>query len=74
MRNLIGKKAKIISDNENYTEYLDEILIITHADNKGRGYDDAMYPQMLCSFDIQGKLNKEFPFSLYEYEFKILLG
>ena len=72
MRNLIGKKVRIISVNENYERFGDEVLVITHASNEGRAYDSTVYPQMLCDFDIQGKPDKEFPFALYEYEFEII--
>jgi hypothetical protein len=72
MKNLIGKKVKIISDNDNYDNFRDEILVITHASNSGRGYDDSVYPDMLCDFSIKGKPNIEFPFALYEYEFEVL--
>ena len=63
MKNLIGKKVKIISDNENYDDF-------THASNEGNGYDDTMYPEMLCDFRCES--GKDFPFALYEYEFKVL--
>ena len=70
MKNLLGKKAKIISDNENYDAYKDKVLIITHADNKGIGYDETCYPEMLCDFKCAD--GSEFPFALYEYEFELL--
>ena len=72
MKSLIGKKARIISDNENYSRFKNEILIVTHASNSGRGYDSGLYPELLCDFRIKGKPNKEFPFALYEYEFEVL--
>lgn len=68
--NLIGKKAKIISDNDNYDNFRNEVLIITHSSNSGRGYDDSCYPEMLCDFKCAN--GKEFPFALYEYEFKLI--
>jgi hypothetical protein len=70
MKQLIGRKAKIISDNDNYDRFRNEILIVTHADNKGRGYDDSCYPEMLCDFKTES--GKEFPFALYEYEFQLI--
>jgi hypothetical protein len=75
MKNLIGEEVKIISDNENYLPYKDETLIITSAtnDKNSNGYDAVMYPEILCDFEIKGKPNKEFPFSLYEYEFTMSL-
>ena len=72
MKTLIGKKAKIkeSNDNENYNAYRGEVLIITHASNKGMGYDTGMYPEMLCDFKLTN--GKDFPFALYEYEFDLL--
>jgi len=69
-KNLIGKKVKITSDNDNYDNFKDKTLIITDADNKGRGYDSSMCPEMLCSFRCTD--GTDFPFSLYEYEFEII--
>ncbi len=70
-KQLIGKKVKIVSDNDNYDRFRDKTLIVTHASNTGIGYDDSVYPQMLCDFKIQGE-ETEFPFALYEYEFRII--
>jgi hypothetical protein len=67
---LIGKKAVIISDNDNYDAFRDKTLIVTHASNSGVGYDDSCYPEMLCDFKCED--GTEFPFALYEYEFEIL--
>jgi len=68
---LKGKYIKIISDNENYTEWLNRKLIITYVSNKGNGYDDAMYPELLC--DMQdAETGEECPFALYECEFEVL--
>jgi hypothetical protein len=68
--NLIGKKVKVISNNDNYDSFRDKVLIITHADNKGNGYDSGLYPEMLCSFKTTS--GKQIPFSLYEYEFELI--
>jgi len=70
---LIGKKCRIVSDNENYERFANKTLIITHATNDKNcpAYDSCIYPQMLCDFKIEGS-EKEFPFALYEYEFKVL--
>ena len=70
MRNLIGKKCKIISDNECYSNYLCKELIITDAANEGHYYDSSMYPEMLC--DLKTLDGDYVPFSLYEYEFELL--
>ena len=68
--NIIGKKVKIISDNENYDKFRKKTLICTYASNEGKGYDDSVYPQLLCDFKTLD--GKEFPFALYEYEFEII--
>ena len=67
---LIGRHAIIVSDNENYDSWRDKTLIITHAANDGLGYDESIYPEMLCSFKCEN--GNEFPFSLYEYEFELI--
>lgn len=67
---LIGREAKIISDNENYDRFRDTTLIVTHAANSGTGYDDSVYPEMLCDFICED--GREFPFALYEYEFELI--
>jgi hypothetical protein len=68
--NLVGKKVRIVSDNENYTKFMNKTLICTFASNSGNGYDDSCYPEMLCDFkSVDGK---EVPFALYEYEFEII--
>jgi hypothetical protein len=70
MKKLIGKKVKVISDNDCYDSFRDKTLIITHASNSGRGYDDSCYPEMLCDFeDEQGN---QIPCALYEYEFELI--
>ena len=68
---LINKKVRIISDNENYSEWLNRVLTITHADNKGVGYDDSCYPEKLCDLE-DAETGEECPFALYEYEFEII--
>jgi hypothetical protein len=69
-KNLVGQQVRIISDNENYEDFRNEVLICTHASNKGLGYDSGLYPEMLCDFKCQS--GREFPFALYEYEFEII--
>jgi len=64
----VDDKVKVSNDNdnENYDEFRDKVLIITHADVGGVGYDMAVYPQQLMCFEtVEGE---EIPFSLYEYE------
>jgi hypothetical protein len=69
-KQLIGKRAVIISDNDNYDKWRGKTLVITHAANEGNGYDDSVFPEMLCDFECVG--GNAFPFALYEYEFKLL--
>lgn len=70
-KDLIGKKVVITSDNDNYDDYRDLVLKITHAEVGGRGYDMGVYPDALCSF-VVAKTGEEVPYSLYEYEFQIV--
>jgi len=72
-KNLIGKKAKVISDNDCYDSFRNEVLIITHvayssADHPG--YDSGMQGEALC--DFKTKSGKDVPCSLYEYEFELI--
>ncbi len=64
---LIGRKAVIRADNDNevYDKWRGKTLIVTHASNKGRGYDAAAFPSMLCDFEMED--GSEFPCALYEY-------
>lgn len=71
MRNLVNKTVQIISDNENYIDWMDRDLIITHASNSGNGYDSGMYPEMLCDL-MDADTGENCPFSLYEYEFELV--
>ncbi len=67
---LLNKRVKIVSDNENYTPYIDKVLICTYASREGNGYDSAVYPELLCDFTCED--GEQFPFALYEYEFEII--
>ncbi len=67
---LVGKRARIVSDNPCYEKYMDKVLIITHGGVGGRGYDTGLYPQELCCFETEE--GSEVPFSLYEYEFELI--
>ena len=65
----INDKVQIISDNENYTPYLNQPLTITHIahnTNEHPGYDEAMDGQPL--FDLRTESGEAVPFSLYLYE------
>ena len=65
----IGDKVRITSDNDNYIEYLDQDLIITHIamnENEHAGYDNSMGGEQLL--DLQTIDGEDVPFSLYEYE------
>lgn len=52
-KNLLGKKVRIISDNDNYDAFRDQTLIVTYASNSGTGYDNSMFPDMLCDFKCE---------------------
>ena len=65
----IGDKIKIASDNENenYAEYRNKVLTVNHiAINRKQhpGYDEGIGGQLVSC--------KNFPFSIYEYEFEII--
>ena len=64
----VGQKVKVSNenDNDNYDSFRDKVLIITHAEVGGSGYDNPMYPEKLMCFKTEA--GEEVPFSLYEYE------
>lgn len=65
-----GSKCKIISDNDNYTKYLNKVLIITHVArnrNEHPGYDESVSPDKLYDLKVKDT-GEEVPFSLYDYE------
>ena len=64
----IGQKVKVSSENDNasYDPFRDKVLIITHAETEGRGYDNSMHPEKLMCFETEE--GEDVPFSLYEYE------
>lgn len=65
----LGDSVVITSDNENYIDYLDKKLIITHVatnTSQHRGYDDSMSGMGLYDFETEDGI--EVPFSLYDYE------
>lgn len=64
----VGQRVKVSSnnDNENYDSFRDKVLIITHAEIGGRGYDEAMFPMKLMCFRTED--GKDIPFSLYDCE------
>lgn len=71
-KQLIGKVVRIISDNENYTEYLDRDLLIVDAVNSVREnqfYDYSMNGMYLCDLEVLDS-GLSVPYSLYEYEFE----
>ena len=61
---MVNKIVRIVSDNENYIDYIGIDLVVTHSSNKGLGYDNSM---MLLDLDVVDS-GKSVPFSLYEYE------
>lgn len=72
-KNLKGRKALIVSDNENYDKFRDKVLRITHVaydTSTHPGYDNSMGGEALCDFVVD-ETNEEVGFSLYEYEFEL---
>lgn len=73
MKNLLGKYAVIVSDNDNYDKYRNLLLRITHVaydSAQHPGYDASMEGQALCDFKVE-ETGEPMPFSLYEYEFEL---
>ena len=64
---MVNKIVRIVSDNDNYIDYIGIDLVVTHSSNKGLVYDDNMFPMMLLDLDVVDS-GKSVPFSLYEYE------
>lgn len=65
----LGDVVTIISDNENYNEYKEMDLTITHiatSTQQHPGYDDSMEGMQLL--DLETEEMDDVPFSLYEYE------
>ena len=65
-----NKIVRIVSDNENYIDWIDRDLRVIYASNKGKYYDGGMYPEMLCELK-DDKTGEICPFALYEYEISI---
>jgi hypothetical protein len=71
-KQLINKVVRIVSDNENYSEYVGKDLIITDVVNSVREnqfYDSSMNGMYLCDLEVL-ESGLSVPFSLYEYEFE----
>ena len=64
-KNLVGRKVRIISDNENYIDYLNVDLVVKNASSDGPFYDETIY-------DLETTCGEIIPFSLYDYEFEII--
>jgi len=67
----IGDKVKVSSenDNENYDDFRNKVLIITHiatSTQEHPGYDEGVSPDAL--YDFKAEDGNEIPFSLYDYE------
>lgn len=63
-----GDVVKIVSDNENYDEYVGIPLIVTHVArnrNEHPGYDEATGENL---YDLKTESGEDVPFSLYDYE------
>jgi hypothetical protein len=71
---MINKVVRIISDNDNYTEFLGIDLIIVEAVNSVREnqfYDSSMNGMYLCDLEVL-ESGLSVPYSLYEYEFEVV--
>ena len=67
----IGDKVKVSSynDNENYDDFRDKVLIITHVATSTKdhpGYDEGVSPDAL--YDFKDENGNNIPLSLYDYE------
>ena len=70
---LLGKKAKVISDNDCYDSFRDKVLTITHvarSTDEHPGYDNGLQGEALCDFQDQD--GNDIPCSLYQYEFELI--
>ena len=66
-----GDKVKVSSynDNENYDDFRNKVLIITHvatSREEHQGYDEGVSPDAL--YDFEDEDGNEIPCSLYDYE------
>ena len=68
---MVNKIVRIISDNDNYIDYIGKDLVVTHSSNKSLGYDNSLFPMMLLDLDVVDS-GKSVPFSLYEYEVEVV--
>lgn len=71
----IGDRVKIASDNDNdnYDEFRDKVLIVTHiakSEADHPGYDSSLKGE--CLMDFETEEGEDVPFSLYEYEIEEL--
>ena len=70
-----GSRVKVHpnNDNENYDDFRDKVLVVTHvaySTNDHPGYDDSIKGQALV--DLETEDGEEIPCSLYEYELEII--
>ncbi len=67
----IGNKVKVSSynDNENYNDFRNKVLIITHVTTSAQehqAFDEGLRGQGL--YDFKDEDGNEIPYSLYDYE------
>jgi hypothetical protein len=68
-----GLTVTIVSDNENYTDFMNRILIVTNVTKdktEHSGYDSSLSPEYL--YDLKTVSGENVPFSLYDYELKAI--
>jgi len=70
----IGDKVKVSSDNdnENYDEFRNKVLIITHVTTSAQehqAFDEGLSGQGL--YDFKDEDGNDIPCSLYDYELEI---
>lgn len=65
----LGQRVRVISDNDNYDSFRDQVLIVQHISTSEEdtcAYDSSMGGMQLIDFTTMEGI--EVPYSLYEYE------
>lgn len=65
---MLGAKVVIVSDNENYTDWLDKTLTIVYVGSYDHpGFDPSGGSRI---YEFEDEDGNDVPFALYSYEFK----